>query len=139
MQRKEKPKDSSSSAEAAESPSSTSSSKPPSEETSPLGNRAYRAGRRLALKPKKGWAMNPLLQFPRNKPCPCRSGKKFKLCHLGLLPQVVPESVAKQFKEQMSKPDLVFITAENKDSIEAEARAILADNEASKLDNGFVQ
>ncbi len=31
---------------------------------------------------------------------------------------------AEDFKEQMSKPDLVFLTPENKDRIEAEAQAL---------------
>ena len=26
---------------------------------------------------------NPLDSFPRNSPCPCNSGKKFKKCHRG--------------------------------------------------------
>jgi hypothetical protein len=36
--------------------------------------------RGYALKP--GYSWNPLLSYPRNHPCFCMSGRKFKQCHL---------------------------------------------------------
>lgn len=69
--------------------------------------------KRLAIQLKKGYAWNPLLTLPRNRPCPCLSGKKFKQCHLNLLPRIVLEKDAESFKKQMAKPDLVFKTQEN--------------------------
>lgn len=36
-----------------------------------------------------GYAWNPLRSVPRNFPCPCRSGKKFKSCHLDRLAPAV--------------------------------------------------
>lgn len=76
--------------------------------------------KRLGRLPAKGFARNPLLGLPRNEPCPCRSGKKFKVCCLRTLPEVVPEVVAAQHRQQMSRPDLVFMTQENQASLQAE-------------------
>lgn len=45
---------------------------------------------------------NPLLKFPRNSPCMCNSGKKFKLCHLGLLPRMVTMDMAADAKRVLS-------------------------------------
>lgn len=39
--------------------------------------------------PKEGYVWNPLLKFPRNEPCFCNSGAKFKDCHLGKLKRTV--------------------------------------------------
>jgi len=50
-------------------------------------------------------------------PCPCLSGKKFKKCCLPTLPMAVSENEAKHHLEQMSKPDLVFMTADNQDRL----------------------
>ena len=33
-----------------------------------------------SIKPAKGYAYNPLLEWPVNAQCPCSSGKKFKVC-----------------------------------------------------------
>lgn len=82
---------------------------------------------------KAGWAWNPLLTYPRNKPCPCRSGKKFKVCHLNMLPRVIPEKLAKGHREQMNRPDLVFITKNNaKEVLEDANSQAVADKELSR-------
>lgn len=47
----------------------------------------------------KGMAWNPLLGLPRNSRCPCHSGKKFKNCHLDVLPKVIPEKLAQEYSE----------------------------------------
>lgn len=44
--------------------------------------------------PKPGHAWNPLLKFPRNNPCPCGSGKKFKKCCVNNVPVTLPEKDA---------------------------------------------
>lgn len=54
-----------------------------------------------------GYVWNPLLKFPRNLPCPCDSGKKFKACHLSQLPPVVPPKAAEQIREAMRMPEAV--------------------------------
>lgn len=76
-----------------------------------------RDGKSLAMKPLPGFAWNPLRTLPRNIPCPCLSGRKFKTCCLIKLPPVVPAKDAEAFLEQMSKPDLVFLTKENEGRI----------------------
>ena len=38
----------------------------------------------------KGFMWNPLLRTPRNVPCPCGSGIKFKKCHLNKLSPAIP-------------------------------------------------
>jgi hypothetical protein len=45
-----------------------------------------------------GGAWNPALKYPRNLPCPCDSGKKFKHCHLPHLPRAVSTEEAKDIK-----------------------------------------
>lgn len=50
--------------------------------------------------PRPGFIRNPLLRFPRNKKCPCNSGKKFKHCHLNVLPYAIPDP------KQMKKPEV---------------------------------
>lgn len=72
-------------------------------------------GKAMGLMP--GFEWNPLLNLPRNRPCPCLSGKKFKACCLNKLPRAVPESLAKQYVEQMGKPDLIFLTKENEHKV----------------------
>ncbi len=80
----------------------------------------------LAMRrPLKGYAWNPLRKLPRNKPCPCRSGLKFKRCCLANLQPIIPESAAEAYKEQMAKPDLVFVTKTNGHLLTEEARAKL--------------
>jgi hypothetical protein len=46
---------------------------------------------------------------------------------------VVPENIAKQYEEQMAKPDLVFLTKENEQRLKAKAMAAeqLNDNKDS--------
>ncbi len=46
---------------------------------------------------------NPLLKYPRNKPCICQNGKKFKVCHLNQLPRMVPSEMAENAKELLGK------------------------------------
>jgi hypothetical protein len=77
--------------------------------------------RRVFLGPAPGFTYNPLLKFPRNSPCPCRSGKKFKQCCLTRIPQIVKVEDAKSFKEQMSRPNLTFVTEENKETLKVAA------------------
>jgi len=59
---------------------------------------------RMAMSPKPGFIWNSLKKLPRNMPCPCQSGKKFKACHLNMLPPVVPEKIAKSYIEAMKRP-----------------------------------
>lgn len=94
-------------------------------------------GKLLGMKVMPGWAWNPLLTLPRNQPCPCRSGLKFKTCCLRKLPKVVTIQDAEIFKAQMLKPDLVFITKENEAKIAAEANAALQANCAAGHDWEF--
>jgi hypothetical protein len=72
---------------------------------------------RVFLAPMPGFQWNPLLTLPRNRACPCLSGKKFKVCCLGRLPKVVPEKLATEYREQMRKPDLVFLTPHNQEEL----------------------
>lgn len=71
------------------------------------------AKKQRVMVPNPGWTHNPLLRLPRNKECPCRSGKKFKVCCQRTLPRLVTVQDAKNFCEQMAKPDLVFMTKTN--------------------------
>ncbi len=44
----------------------------------------------MAIMPKEGFVWNKAKKMiGRNAPCPCRSGKKFKKCHLDLIPKVI--------------------------------------------------
>lgn len=43
-------------------------------------------------RPNEGFIFNPFRKLPRNEPCPCGSGKKFKKCHLPLLPMCLSET-----------------------------------------------
>lgn len=56
---------------------------------------------RLASKPKPGYAYNPLVKIPRNNPCPCQSGKKFKRCCLEMVPKIVSAEDAQKFSALM--------------------------------------
>lgn len=40
---------------------------------------------------------------------------------------MVPDEIAKKFKEQMAKPDLFFITRENEATVSERLRGILAE------------
>ncbi len=74
----------------------------------------------LSWRPKEGLVWNPLVALPRNMPCPCASGKKFKSCHLPNLPRVVPKDLAAQYGLAMKNPELVrFINDDKKDAVEA--------------------
>lgn len=44
----------------------------------------------MGYTPKPGYRWNPMLNYPRNAGCPCGSGKKFKKCHIGQVPPVIP-------------------------------------------------
>jgi len=52
-------------------------------------------------KPAKGHTHNPIFKHPRNSPCFCGSGKKFKHCCLKTCPAYVPDDLARQIKERM--------------------------------------
>lgn len=70
------------------------------------------------FKSSKTHTWNPLLKIPRNSPCPCQSGRKFKTCCLTKLPTSVTKEVALKFKTQMREPDLVFVTEANKERMD---------------------
>lgn len=70
---------------------------------------------------------NPLRSLPRKSPCPCRSGKKFKLCCLIKLPAMVFDGLAEQYREQMAKPDLVFLTPDNAEEVREAVEALRKD------------
>ncbi len=65
-----------------------------------------------AYRPAADCIYNPLKKFPRNLPCPCLSGKKFKNCHLNLIAPVIKadklkpewaaylEKIRKDYKER---------------------------------------
>lgn len=74
-------------------------------------------GYKMGARPIEGMEWNPLLTLSRNRPCPCLSGRKFKTCCLPKLPRVVAKEQAVSIREQMKKPDLVFITPENEAKI----------------------
>lgn len=67
--------------------------------------------------------------------CPCRSTFKFKECCLKKLPEFVPEKTAEQFKEQMKRPDFVFLTKENEAEIKADAKRIAECEKAKQAPN----
>ncbi len=102
---------------------------PPNTGASPLPNNVKPLGRGMARVIAKGYARNPLRELPRNSLCPCQSKKKFKACCLPNLPEIVSEQMAKTYREQMSAPDLRFMTAENEQAMKAEmARRIATCN-----------
>lgn len=51
-------------------------------------------------RPVKGASFNPLQSFPRNKPCFCASGKKFKKCCSGRLAMCVSAKYADFINER---------------------------------------
>lgn len=85
-------------------------------EASSLRQNPRKAGR-VFMAPMPGFTYNPLLKLQPNGRCPCRSGKKFKVCCLNSLPQVVPLDVAKQYKEQIARGNLTFVTKENEEAL----------------------
>jgi hypothetical protein len=53
---------------------------------------------------KPGFVWNPLKKFPRNSLCPCKSGKKFKKCHLKSMPEALPlNALLKDLKKNVAK------------------------------------
>jgi hypothetical protein len=58
---------------------------------------------RVAFALKEGNAWNPLLNYPRNSPCFCNSGKKFKKCHLDTIPRFTSKAEAAKWKRAMDK------------------------------------
>lgn len=68
----------------------------------------------LCMRLKPGFEWNPLLKIPRNAPCPCDSGKKFKHCHLVNMPRAVPEAFAKEYRAGMKQVDLLRFVEEAK-------------------------
>ena len=69
-------------------------------------NRLSKVG--LKLHPSSRW--NPLLNYPRNSPCPCQSGKKFKKCHLNMLPLAVKAEEAETYKKVMAQHKTIMFT-----------------------------
>lgn len=57
----------------------------------------------IALSLKAPTIHNPLLKYPRNTICFCRSGKKFKRCHMNQLPRTVIREQAEEAKALMKK------------------------------------
>lgn len=90
-------------------------------------------GGRVFLAPMPGFQWNPLLNLPRNRPCPCLSGKKFKACCLDRLPKVVADTAAKEYREQMKKPDLVFLTHKNQEEVKKRVDPLLFAEKAKAL------
>jgi hypothetical protein len=97
-------------------PSDTSTSLPPKTNLHEIAE-AENKRSKMAWKPGPGFTWNPLLKLPRNRQCPCLSGKKFKACCLDTLPRVVTEKDARRYAVQMAKPDLVFLTKENEEKV----------------------
>lgn len=53
----------------------------------------------------QGYSWNPLKKHPRNSPCPCGSQKKFKKCHLDLLPEAITTQEAEKLKRLAKSND----------------------------------
>ncbi len=51
-----------------------------------------------AYKPTSGNHWNQLRDFPRNELCFCKSGKKFKKCHMNILPPCVDKKSADEIQ-----------------------------------------
>lgn len=51
---------------------------------------------------------NPFLKWPRNRPCPCNSGKKFKVCCLDTIPKKIPLKNAALIMDGMKKAGIVL-------------------------------
>lgn len=50
-----------------------------------------------AISPAKGWKRNPLLGLQRNMACPCKSGKKWKVCCMPLTRAYIPEPFFEEY------------------------------------------
>jgi len=53
--------------------------------------------------PKKGLEWNPMLKYPRNDRCPCKSGKKFKKCCFPTMKQLLPWRDALEVQEHLDR------------------------------------
>lgn len=73
----------------------------------------------FGMKLMKGFSWNPLINLPRNNLCPCKSGKKFKVCCLLVLPRVVTNENANYYKKQMENSDMVFMTKDNQEKLKS--------------------
>lgn len=102
-------------------------------EVSSLGPRPSK-GARVFMAPRPGFKYNPLLKFPRNNPCPCKSGKKFKVCCLSTLPQCVTDQEADSYEKAMAQPGLTFITQKNKEEMKVAAEMHEYWKEQKRLD-----
>ncbi len=60
--------------------------------------------------PSPGLTINPLLSIPRNLPCPCDSGRKYKKCHLPTMPYYISQSLAATYQKAMNMPHLIQFT-----------------------------
>jgi len=54
----------------------------------------------LVYVPKPGFTHNPMCKIPRNDPCPCQSGKKYKKCCMNAILIYIPVLVANRMKEK---------------------------------------
>lgn len=72
----------------------------------------------MCFAPAKGFAWNPLIKIERNRPCPCGSGKKFKLCHLPEMPRIIPEEMAKEYHAAMRTVALIKFTDKPREGVE---------------------
>ena len=52
----------------------------------------------IVYKPKTGYTYNPMCKIPRNDPCPCQSGKKYKKCCMNAISRYIPLSYAKRME-----------------------------------------
>lgn len=57
-------------------------------------------------------AINPLSKYPRNLACFCGSGKKFKKCHLYLVPKYIYKTELKKLSKYVE--DMIKIVSELK-------------------------
>ena len=70
---------------------------------------------------KDGFAWNPLLKIPRNFPCPCQSGAKYKDCHLKTMPRAIPSKLAAEYNDKLKHlPSLRFIHDDKEINLENE-------------------
>lgn len=60
-------------------------------------------GKYICMVYEKGYTGNPLLNWGRNDPCICGSGKKFKKCCIHNLPKAIPTNLR---DEMLKKPNL---------------------------------
>lgn len=66
-----------------------------------------------------GYSWNPLRSLPRNLPCPCGSGVKFKRCHLDKMPDAIPTKMAKEYKAALESADVInFVDDPEKPNVE---------------------